>query len=81
MNIQLTDRKRFLDHLRAGGTLNISGPLGCGFVLPDAGRSVLLVGGGVGIPPLLYLARILGERNTRDVTAIFGATTVRRRGL
>ncbi len=67
---------RWLDQLRAGATLNISGPLGRGFELPrDPAEPVLLVGGGVGVPPLLYLARILHERGHTDVTLIFGAMT------
>lgn len=33
------------------------------------------MGGGVGIPPLLYLARRLHELGRPNVTAIFGATT------
>ena len=37
------------------GLLDVLGPLGSGFTL--AGRSLLLVGGGVGVPPLLYAAR------------------------
>lgn len=66
---------RWLDQLNRGDTLNFSGPLGTGYQLPEAKstRSVILIGGGVGIPPLLYTARILAQRGIRDVTCIFGA--------
>jgi dihydroorotate dehydrogenase electron transfer subunit len=65
----------WLEQLKPGETLDVTGPLGRGFSFPaDAGPS-LLIGGGVGIPPLLYLARILDESGRHDVTAIFGATT------
>ncbi len=66
---------RWLDGLSSGATLNVSGPLGRGFraIAPD--REVLLVGGGVGIPPLLYFARALWESGRRGATAIFGATS------
>lgn len=63
----------YLDHLRPNTTLNISGPLGIGFRIPEVGRPLLLVGGGVGIPPLLYLSRVLWAQGHRDVCAIFGA--------
>ncbi|BEU87547.1 dihydroorotate dehydrogenase electron transfer subunit [Selenomonas sp. TAMA-11512] len=43
--------------LRAGDVLSLEGPLGTGFTL-GRGRE-LLVGGGVGIAPLIFLARLL----------------------
>ncbi|MGE0480551.1 MAG: hypothetical protein AB7Q17_08775 [Phycisphaerae bacterium] len=64
---------RWLDALTAQDALNITGPLGHGFDLPPAGQPVVLVGGGVGIPPLLYLARRLRERGHVDATLILGA--------
>lgn len=63
----------WLDTIQEGSTLNLTGPLGRGFRLPDADRPVLLVGGGVGIPPLLYTARCLHESGHRNVRIIFGA--------
>ncbi|MDR2045237.1 MAG: dihydroorotate dehydrogenase electron transfer subunit [Clostridium sp.] len=49
-----------------GGELAVLGPLGNGFPLPEAaGKKALLIGGGIGIPPLLQLARELrGEKQT-----------------
>ena len=45
-----------------GARLDLLGPLGRGFELPAGGGDpVLLVGGGIGVPPLLYLARQLGD--------------------
>lgn len=64
---------RWLARLRAGDSLNLSGPLGRGFRIPDTARPLVLVGGGVGIPPLLYLARELHTRGILDVTCIFGS--------
>jgi dihydroorotate dehydrogenase electron transfer subunit len=74
---------RWLEQLRIGDRLNLSGPLGRGFRVPEpptsagaeAMPSIVLIGGGVGIPPLLYTARRLHELGWRDVTAVFGATT------
>lgn len=45
-----------LAHRRAGETLSILGPIGNGFTVhPDRTRP-LLIGGGVGIPPMVFLA-------------------------
>lgn len=42
--------------LQAGETVNVLGPLGKGFSLPAGCRRVFLVGGGIGVAPLLFLA-------------------------
>ncbi len=48
-------------HLCAGDTLEVLGPLGSGFPIEEVrGKRMLLVGGGIGIPPLLAAARALG---------------------
>ncbi len=54
--------------LRAGDPIEIMGPLGNGFP-PDAARdkNALLIGGGIGIPPLLSLARQLDGSKTNIV--------------
>ena len=44
-----------LSSCRAGDTLSIMGPLGNGFPLKD--KKALLIGGGIGIPPMLELAK------------------------
>lgn len=48
--------------LDPGDTVNCMGPLGSGFAL--AGDKPLLVGGGMGIAPLLYLSRALCPKPT-----------------
>ena len=48
-----------LSELGNGDTLNLIYPLGNSFSLPAAGEKVLLVGGGCGIAPLLFLGRYL----------------------
>jgi len=65
---------RWLESLRIGGTLDLTGPLGRGFQIPTgSATSIVLIGGGVGVPPLLYLARRLWSLGERDVTVFFGA--------
>jgi len=57
---------RSLGQLHAGDTLSIMGPIGQGFV-PSAERPrKLMVGGGVGIPPMLFLAEHLAVNNNAD---------------
>ena len=47
---------RTLSRVTAGETLDVLGPLGSGF--EPGNDSVLLVGGGIGLPPLLYFDKI-----------------------
>ena len=57
----------------AGQPVQTWGPLGNRFSAP-AGRRVALVGGGVGVPPLVFLAASL-RGSDLDVTALIGAST------
>jgi dihydroorotate dehydrogenase electron transfer subunit len=61
--------------LSAGDTLSIIGPLGRGFQIPDGKKTVLLVGGGMGTPPLQHLAQVLTARGGVEVIALAGAKT------
>ena len=59
------DGTRSLATLHEGDTLNCVLPLGNGFTFPSdktAGHTVLLVGGGVGVAPLLYQGALLKEK-------------------
>jgi dihydroorotate dehydrogenase electron transfer subunit len=62
----------WLGGLREGDAVHLLGPLGNRFTLPPAGATALLVGGGVGIPPMLYLAEKLAGR---PAVAFAGALT------
>jgi dihydroorotate dehydrogenase electron transfer subunit len=65
----------WLSRLRPGDAVSILGPLGNRFAMPGDGGVGLMVGGGVGIPPMMYLASRLPQR--RGVVFV-GAVT---RGL
>ena len=67
------DGTRRLAQLREGDLLNCLLPLGNGFTLPSSSR-VLLVGGGVGVAPLLYLGAVLREQGLQP-TFLLGART------
>ena len=61
---------REFSNLKEGDTIEIMGPLGNGFTLE--GTNAILIGGGIGIPPMLQLAKdlncnkkiVLGYRDT-----------------
>lgn len=61
-----------LTGLKVNDYIDIMGPLGRGFSLPESPKNALLVGGGVGIAPLVYLGRVLKERECQ-VTVMCGA--------
>lgn len=49
----------WLSRLPAGHRADVLGPLGHGYQLPEG--KVLVVGGGIGVPPMLYTARCAGK--------------------
>ena len=73
------DGTRQLQKLQKGDRLNCMLPLGNSFTMPtDSTQKVLLVGGGVGVAPLLYFGKrikamggeptfLLGARSAKDV--------------
>ena len=54
---------------KAGDAVEIMGPLGNGF--SETGKKPMVIGGGIGIPPMLGLAKSLKESGS-DVTAVLG---------
>ncbi|WHY74361.1 dihydroorotate dehydrogenase electron transfer subunit [Fictibacillus enclensis] len=61
-----------LSQKREGETVDLLGPLGNGFPLDtlSAGQTALLVGGGIGVPPLYYLAKQLKRRGMNIVSVL-----------
>jgi dihydroorotate dehydrogenase electron transfer subunit len=58
--------------LEPGEGIPVLGPLGHGYNLKDfkKGDTALLFGGGVGIPPLLFLAKVLKHKGVKVITAL-----------
>ncbi|WP_088005871.1 dihydroorotate dehydrogenase electron transfer subunit [Indiicoccus explosivorum] len=52
---------------KSGDALDVLGPLGNGFPVHEAKRKALLVGGGIGVPPLYELARQLSTLGVETV--------------
>ncbi len=64
--------------LSPGDSVSVIGPLGNGFSVPDDKKTALLVAGGMGVPPLLHLAKVLtADPHTTmiEVIAFAGAKT------
>ena len=70
------DGTRQLGRLQAGDMLNCVLPLGNGFTMPVENKKVLLVGGGVGVAPLLYFGQQLKARNM-EPTFLLGARSAK----
>ncbi len=63
---EVGDGTRYLSGLDVGSTLRVLGPLGNGFPMLNLSEhdEVLIVGGGIGIPPLLGLSKALSCKKT-----------------
>lgn len=65
-----------LSELKSGKRLVALGPLGgSGFYLPKGTTRALMVAGGVGLPPLLFLSRKLLEQKIESIHLFIGANT------
>ncbi len=65
---------RWLSQCQAGDNLDLLGALGNGFSIHPGSHNLLLVAGGIGIAPLVFLAQqALNQR--RSVTLLLGAST------
>ncbi len=62
----------WLAAVRPGRRLSVLGPLGNGFDIPEDKTIGALVGGGVGIPPMIYLSHAMHARGM-DVVSFSGA--------
>lgn len=72
---EVGDGTRTIAAVKPGDTLNCVFPLGNGFTYPvSASDSLLLIGGGVGVAPLLYFGMLCKERGIA-VTFLLGART------
>jgi dihydroorotate dehydrogenase electron transfer subunit len=63
----------WLSQCQKGDSLDLLGPLGKSFSLPSGSRRLLLVAGGIGIAPLVFLAE-KGLNQGGSVTLLMGAS-------
>lgn len=69
---QVGEGTRHLAAVEKDDIVNMVLPLGNGFSLPQKGERCLLVGGGIGIAPLYYYAKVLGEKGIRPTLLLGG---------
>jgi len=65
---------RWLSQREKGESLDIFGPLGNGFFVQPRSKNLLLVAGGMGVAPLVFLADVAASEG-KKVTIITGART------
>ncbi|KIL73503.1 dihydroorotate dehydrogenase electron transfer subunit [Bacillus badius] len=60
---------KLLSEKKAGETVDVLGPLGHGFPVEEAqaGETAILVGGGIGVPPLYELSKRLNEKGVQTI--------------
>jgi dihydroorotate dehydrogenase electron transfer subunit len=75
--VQVVGRgSRLVSEAVVGQSFDLLGPLGTPWPLPPPGAPVLLVAGGVGVAPLIFLAeRLSAGHEPHALTGLFGART------
>ena len=71
---QVGEGTRHLATAKTGDIINMVLPLGNGFTMPENGEKCLLVGGGIGIAPLYYFAKVLNEKGIQPTLLLGGKT-------
>lgn len=66
---------QLLSNWPTGSDLDVLGPLGNGFKPAPEPHTALLVGGGIGIPPMIFLAHVLASRLKGGIHAFLGVRT------
>jgi len=64
---------QLLSQKECGNVVSVLGPIGKPFSLDPARPNALLIGGGVGIPPMVFLADVLRKSSTWRSFAILGS--------
>ena len=66
-----------LSKLKVGEYLDLVYPLGNSFSMPETGEKSILIGGGVGIAPMLFMSKVLKEKGL-VVDMLFGFRSAER---
>lgn len=65
---------QWLSQCQAGEKIDLLGPLGNGFIIHPTSRKLLLVAGGIGIAPLVFLAKEAIKKGL-EVNLLYGTAT------
>ena len=71
---QVGEGTRHLASAKEGDIINLVFPLGNSFTIPEKEEKVLLVGGGIGIAPLFYFAKVLNDKGIPSILLLGGKT-------
>jgi dihydroorotate dehydrogenase electron transfer subunit len=65
---------RMMSEIERGEKVDLMGPLGNGFGIPSRMKTALLVAGGIGLPPVLFLAEAMRRRlkGKREIIFFYG---------
>ncbi|MGD8961544.1 MAG: dihydroorotate dehydrogenase electron transfer subunit [Desulfobacterales bacterium] len=68
---------QLLSRLQPADVLRMTGPLGKGFEIPATATKIIIVAGGIGVAPMVFLARTLTEskRNLSSIEVFIGGRT------
>ena len=58
------DGTKLIAAIKEGSLIDMLAPLGHGFTVDESFKKVVLVGGGIGTPPMMPLAKIYGKKAT-----------------
>jgi dihydroorotate dehydrogenase electron transfer subunit len=61
---------------KQGERVSVLGPLGKGFEIPAKGNTPILVGGGIGVAPLFFIAQSLKRRNVEFMMGFASASEI-----
>ncbi len=64
-----------LENLKKGDQVNFMGPIGKGFEIVEEKRTPVLIGGGIGIPPLIFLLDEIKKNKSMKPFVFFGSET------
>lgn len=64
---------RLLAGMGTGSELDVLGPLGNGFTIPERPRDFIIVAGGIGVAPLVALTETLVRKKHKRIYAVIGA--------
>lgn len=67
------DGTKSLSNAKVGDSLSLMGPIGHGFALHKKFNLPLLLGGGVGIPPIVFLAQLLKNDKNYNPLVLMGS--------
>jgi len=64
---------RLLSDMKPGEEIDVLGPLGNGFTIPEKPKDLVIIAGGIGVAPLVALAEKIVRKKHKRIYAVIGA--------